>query len=78
MTVTNEQYAQYVKKAWIIYYALAVLLACLLVIFVARDHEEQFFYGIMTLAASYVFRPTERFMESKIHKYTGINKPDSE
>ena len=73
--VSAEEYKALWKKAWIIYYALAVLLVIILVLFVARDMEEQFFYTIMPLAASYVLRPTERFMKQKIEKFTGITAP---
>lgn len=72
----NQTYNHYTKMAWIIYSALAVTLACVLVLFVAQDTEEQFFYGIMTIAAAYVFRPTERFMSKQILKYTGVSKPE--
>lgn len=79
MTQTNEaEYAAILKKAWIIYYALAVVLVLILVLFVARDAEEQFFYGIMPLAASYVLRPTERYMNQLIFKFTGIAAPASD
>ena len=59
------------KKAWLIYSALAVVIAAILVLFVAGDNEERFFMGIMTLAAAYVFRPTERGMNRYIRKFTG-------
>lgn len=76
MTVEqNQQYAKYVKMAWVIYYLLAVVVAALLVLFVARDNEERFFYGMMTLAAAYVLRPNQPFFDRQILKYTGVSRP---
>jgi len=72
----NQKYAQHLKMAWRIYAVLIALLAVILVLFVARDNEERFFYGFMTIAGSYAFRPTERFMADLIFKYTGVSKPD--
>ena len=43
-----------------------------LVLFVAQDNEEKFFYGIMTPAAFYVFRPTDRYINKLIFKFTGV------
>lgn len=74
----HEQYAAHLKKAWIFYSLAAVVIAVVLVFFVARDVEEQFFYGLMTIAGAYVFRPTERFMAKQIKKYTGVSKPAEE
>lgn len=71
-----QRYAQVTRRAWMIYAALAVLLALVLVFVVARDMEEQFFYGFMTIAGAYVFRPTERFMNRKIEQFTGLKKPE--
>lgn len=74
----NHAHARYTKIAWILYALTAVLLAIVLVLFVAQDTEEQFFYGFMTLAGAYVFRPTERFFNKLILKYTGVAPPDGE
>jgi hypothetical protein len=49
-----------------------------LVLFVASDNEEMFFYGLMTPAAFYVFRPTERFFSKQIFKFTGVSKPEED
>ena len=68
----NQQYARYTKRAWIIYTLIVIVLAIVLVLFVARDNEERFFYGFMTIAGSYVFRPTNRYMDSLIFKFTGV------
>ncbi len=74
----QDQYSSHLKKAWIIYSLTAAVLAVVLVLFVARDNEERFFYGLMTIAGAYVFRPTERFMARQIQKYTGVSKPAAE
>lgn len=76
MTVNNDQkHASYYKAAWVIYALLAIALACALVLFVAQDNEERFFYGMMTIAAAYVLRPTERYINKLILKYTGVSQP---
>ena len=64
------------KKAWIVYSILAVALVAVLVLFVARDNEERFFYTIMPIAAAYVLRPTDKLMGKMILKFTGIAPPD--
>ena len=79
MTDTNKKdYAYYAKVAWIIYGLTAIVLAAVLVLFVASDNEQMFFYGLMTPAAIYVFRPTERFFSKQIFKFTGVSKPADE
>ena len=74
----NQQYDHYTKVAWIIYTITAIVLATVLVLFVARDDEEMFFYGLMTIAAAYVLRPNEKIMGRQILKYTGVSKIDQE
>lgn len=75
MTVNqNQKYDHYTKVAWIIYTLAAIVLAAVLVLFVAQDNEERFFYGLMTIAAAYVFRPGERVMDKQILKFTGVSK----
>lgn len=71
----NQKYTQYSKIGWIIYAVLAVVLAAVLVLFVAQDTEEMFFYGMMTVASAYVFRPTERVFGNLIFKFTGVSRP---
>lgn len=79
MTVNNnEKYEHYTKMAWIIYSISAVVIATVLVFFVARDNEEMFFYGFMTIAGAYVLRPSERMMDRQILKFTGVSKPTEE
>lgn len=70
----NQKYAYYTKVAWAIYTLITILLIVVLVFFVARDNEEMFFYGLMTAAASYVFRPSDKFFSKYILKFTGVSK----
>lgn len=71
----NQKYAYYTRVTWTIYTVLILVLACVLVFVVARDTEEMFFYGFMTLASGYVFRPTDRFISKLVYKYTGVSNP---
>ena len=76
--MTNNQdskFQSYIKRAWAIYALITVALIVILVLFVAQDNEERFFFGLMTPAAFYVFRPTEKYMSKLILKYTGVSKP---
>ncbi len=70
----NQQYVYYTKVAWAIYSLVTIAIIIVLVLFVAQDNEERFFYGLMTAAASYVFRPTDRFFSKYILKFTGVSK----
>ena len=70
----NQKYDYYTKMAWRIYSLAAIVLATVLVLFVAQDNEEMFFYGMMTIAAAYVFRPNEKIMDKKVLKFTGVSK----
>jgi len=75
MTVNpNQKYVYYTKLAWVIYALIAVVLACVLVLFVAQDNEERFFYGFMTVASAYVFRPTEKVFSKLIFKFMGVSQ----
>jgi hypothetical protein len=69
----DQKYVYYKKVAWTIYALIAVALMTVLVLFVAQDNEEKFFYGIMTPAAFYVFRPTDRYLNKLIFKFTGVS-----
>jgi cytochrome bd-type quinol oxidase subunit 2 len=71
----HEKYRSYVKKAWVIYALLTIVFIVVLVLFVAQDNEERFFFTIMPAAAAYVLRPTERYMSRVIHKFTGVSNP---
>jgi len=70
----DQKYVYYTKVAWAIYALMTIVLIVLLVLFVAKDNEEMFFYSLMTAAASYVFRPTDRFISKQIFKFTGVSK----
>lgn len=74
----NQKYNHYTKVAWIIYTLAAIVLAAVLVLFVARDNEEMFFYGLMTIAAAYVLRPNEKIMDKQILRFTGVAKTTEE
>lgn len=77
--MTNVEHAKYqshLKKAWTIYALITIALVVALVLFVAEDNEERFFFTIMPAAAAYVFRPTERYMSGLILKFTGVAKPN--
>jgi hypothetical protein len=62
--------------AWIIYALIALAVAAILVLFVARDNEERFFYGLMPTAGAYVLRPTEKYMAKLVYKFTGVSRPE--
>ena len=75
MTVNqNQKYVYYTKVAWAIYTLMTIAIVLVLVLFVAQDNEERFFYGLMPAAAAYVFRPTDRFMDKQILKFTGVSQ----
>ncbi len=73
-TNSNQKYDHYTKVAWAIYTVAAIVLAAVLVLFVAEDNEEMFFYGLMTIAAAYVLRPSEGIMGRQILRFTGVSK----
>ena len=70
----NPKYDHYTKVAWTIYTLVTIVVAAVLVLFVAQDNEEMFFYGFMTLAAAYVLRPNEKIMSKQILRFTGVSK----
>ncbi len=72
---TNQKYAYYTKVTWVIYALLTFAFIAVLVLFVAQDNEERFFYGLMPAAAAYVFRPTDRLLGKLIFKFTGVSQP---
>lgn len=76
MTVNqNHKYEHHLKVAWIIYALAAIVFAAALVLFVAQDNEERFFYGLMPVAAAYVLRPGRKTMDKQILKFTGVSRP---
>ena len=76
-SMQNDKYHSHLKKAWIIYGLITIAIIIVLVLFVARDNEERFFYSIMPAAAAYVFRPTERYMAKLIFRFTGVSRPET-
>ena len=76
--MTNNQdgkYQSYIKRVWAIYALITIAFIVVLVLFVAQDNEERFFFTIMPAAAAYVFRPTNRYLGKLIFKFTGVSQP---
>ena len=67
----NKKDALNIKVAWAIYALITILVIVALVFIVAEDNEEKLFFSLMTAAASYVFRPTDRFMKKQITRFMG-------
>lgn len=76
--IKDEKYARHSKIAWSIYTLLVIILMVILVTIVAQDNEERFFYSMMTAAASYVFRPTDKFVKKLISRFTNDTKETGE
>jgi len=74
----NDKYIFYTKMAWIIYTLITIAIVVVLVLFVAQDNEERFFYGLMPAAAAYVFRPMNKPFSKLIFKFTGVSHPTEE
>ena len=74
----NDKYIFYTKMAWTIYTLITIALIAVLVLFVAQDNEERFFYGLMPAAAAYVFRPMNKPFSKLIFKLTGVSHPTEE
>lgn len=68
---SNSKDTSKMKKAWIVYSLIILLVVLGLVFLVADDNEEKLFFTLMTVAAAYVFRPTDRFMKRKIAQFSG-------
>jgi uncharacterized integral membrane protein len=62
----NKKYAFYSKVVWAIYTLIAILVILVLVFIVAEDNEEKLFFSLMTAAAFYVLRPTDRFFRKQV------------
>jgi len=74
----KDQYIFYTKMAWTIYTLITIAFIAVLVLFVAQDNEERFFYGLMPAAAAYVFRPMNKPFSKLIFKLTGVSHPTEE
>ena len=73
------KFQSYLKRAWAIYALITIALIVILVLFVAQDNEERFFFTIMPAAAAYVFRPTNRYLIKLVFRFTGVSQSsDSE
>ncbi len=72
----NDRYIFYTKVAWAIYTLITLVVIAVLVLFVARDNEERFFYTFMPAAAAYVFRPMNKPFSKLIFKFTGVPHPE--
>ncbi|MDH5766497.1 MAG: hypothetical protein OEZ38_10825 [Gammaproteobacteria bacterium] len=70
------RYDYYTKIAWVIYSLITLGFILVLVLFVAQDNEERFFYTLMPAAAAYVFRPMDKPFSKLIFKYTGVSYPE--
>jgi len=71
----NDKYIFYTKMAWTIYTLMTIAIILVLVLFVAQDNEERFFYGLMPAAAAYVLRPMNKPFSKLIFKFTGVSQP---
>ena len=71
----DDKYIFYTKIAWAIYALITITIVAVLVLFVAQDNEERFFYGLMPTAAAYVFRPMNKPFSKLIFKFTGVSHP---
>lgn len=74
----DQKYVFYTKVAWAIYALITIALIVVLVLFVAQDNEERFFYGLMPAAAAYVLRPMNKPFSKLIFKFTGVSHPTEE
>ncbi|MBU1689526.1 MAG: hypothetical protein KJ958_06010 [Gammaproteobacteria bacterium] len=74
----NDKYIFYTKIAWAIYTLTTIAIIVVLVLFVAQDNQERFFYGLMPAAAAYVFRPMDKPFSNLIFKFTGVSQPTEE
>ena len=74
----KDKYIFYTKMAWTIYTLITIALIAVLVLFVAQDNEERFFYGLMPAAVAYVFRPMNKPFSKLIFKLTGVSHPTEE
>jgi hypothetical protein len=74
----KDKYIFYTKMAWAIYILITIVIIAVLVLFVAQDNEERFFYSLMPAAAAYVFRPMNKPFSKLIFKFTGVSHPTEE
>ncbi len=75
---TDNEYASARKKVWAIYSLITLAIIIILVAFVASDNEERLFFSLMTAAAAYVFRPTDRTLNKYVLRLFGVSPPPKE
>ena len=74
----KDKYIFYTKMAWTIYTLITIAIIVVLVLFVAQDNEEKFFYGLMPAAVAYVLRPMNKPFSKLIFRFTGVSHPTEE
>jgi hypothetical protein len=74
--MTNNKYTLCSKRVWAIYALITVAIMIVLATFVAQDNEERLFYSLMTAAASYVFRPTDKTISKYVLRLFGVSPPE--
>ena len=74
--MTDNKYNLCSKKVWAIYALITVAIMIVLATFVAQDNEERLFYSLMTAAASYVFRPTDKVISKYVLRLFGVSPPE--
>ena len=74
--MTNNKYTLCSKKVWAIYALITAAIIVVLATFVAQDNEERLFYSLMTAAASYVFRPTDKTISKYVLQLFGVSPPE--
>ena len=71
----DNKYATCAKKVWGIYALMVVVLIVILITLIAQDDEERLFYSLMTVAASYVLRPSDRLIGKYVLRLFGVSPP---
>lgn len=74
----KEQYIAASKKVWVIYVVAVICLVIFLVFVVAQDYQEIFFYSLMTMGASYAFRPNDEVINFAVKRLFGIDPIEKE
>ena len=72
---TDNKYALCSKKVWMLYTLITVVIMIILAVVVAQDNEERLFYSLMTAAASYVFRPSDKTIRKYVLRLFGVFPP---
>ena len=72
---TDNKYALCSKKVWMLYTLITVVIMIVMATVIAQDNEERLFYTLMTAAASYVFRPTEKLISKYVLRLFGVSPP---